>query len=114
MEDETAARKGEIGWSSGLADQIYLSMRLACAQDLAENAEPLPLILDDVLLTFDPERQLGAAKVILDLAQRYQILMFTCQPTVKEITQRALKDCDFSDDVSFTCYTISDGMISRE
>lgn len=114
VEDETTARKGEVGWSSGLADQIYLSMRLACAQDLAENAEPLPLILDDVLLTFDPDRQLGAAKVILDLAQRYQVLMFTCQPGVREITQMVLADCDFRDNVNFACYTISNGTISRE
>jgi uncharacterized protein YhaN len=114
VEDDTAFRKSEIGWSSGLADQVYLSMRLACAQDFAENAEPLPLILDDVLLTFDPGRQLGAAKVVLDLAQRHQILMFTCQPGVKEITQRALEECDFRDNVSFTCYTISKGKISRE
>ena len=114
VEDDTTFRKSEIGWSSGLADQVYLSMRLACAQDFAENAEPLPLILDDVLLTFDPGRQLGAAKVVLDLAQRHQILMFTCQPGVKEITQRALEECDFRDNVNFTCYTISKGKISRE
>jgi len=103
-----------IGWSTGLADQVYLAMRLAWTQDFAEHAEPLPLILDDVLVTFDPTRQLGAAKVILDIAQRHQIIMFTCQPGVKEIVKNALAECEFSDGVNLTCYTLDQGTIEKE
>jgi len=114
LEDDTTARKNEIGWSTGLADQVYLAMRLAWAQDFAEHAESLPLILDDVLVTFDPSRQLGAAKVILDMAQRHQIIMFTCQPGVKETVKNALEECEFSDNVNLTCYTLERGTIRGE
>lgn len=78
-------RKKEDVWSSGLADQVYLSIRLALAELYGKRMEPLPLILDDVFVRFDERRQIGAARVVLDVASRGQILLFSCRRDIEEV-----------------------------
>lgn len=112
LEDtETLSRKNELGWSSGLADQVYLALRFGMAYDFSEHSEPLPIILDDVLVRFDPDRQLGTAKVILNLAQNHQVFMFTCHPITREIIENAYDETGLRDNVPFTHYVIDDGTI---
>jgi len=112
LEDtETGSYKNEMGWSSGLADQVYLAIRFGLAHDFSEHAESLPIILDDVLVRFDPERQLGTAKVILNLAQNHQVLMFTCHPLTREIIENAFDETGLRDTVALTHYIIDDGII---
>jgi uncharacterized protein YhaN len=112
LEDtETLSRKSEMGWSSGLADQVYLALRFGMAYDFSEHSEPLPIILDDVLVRFDPDRQLGTAKVILNLAQNHQVFMFTCHPITREIIENAYDETGLRDNVPFTHYVIDDGTI---
>jgi len=114
LEDtETLSRKNEMGWSSGLADQVYLALRFGMAYDFSEHSEPLPIILDDVLVRFDPERQLGTAKVIINLAQKHQIFMFTCHSIATEIIENAYDASGLRDIVPFTNYTIDNGIIRR-
>jgi uncharacterized protein YhaN len=114
LEDtETLARKNELGWSSGLADQVYLAIRFGLAHDFSEHIEPLPIILDDVLVRFDPERQLGTAKVILNLAQNHQVLMFTCHPLTREIIENAFDETGLRDTVALTHYRIDNGEIEK-
>lgn len=43
-------------------------MRLALGREFGRNAEPLPIMLDDVLVNFGPDRRRGAAAVILRFA----------------------------------------------
>lgn len=62
--------------SDGTMDQLYLSLRLAVAEELTPNA---PLILDDVLVRFDDERMRRAVDILRQLAQNRQIILFTCQ-----------------------------------
>ncbi len=80
--DDRTRRKEDM-WSSGLGDQVNLSLRLALAQAMGR-PEPLPMILDDVLVRFDPERRRGAAKAIAELAAEQQVLLFTCDTAVDE------------------------------
>lgn len=63
-------------WSSGLAGQVCLSLKLAVAKELSE--EKLPILLDDVLLVFDSERKLGACRALSEAAKDMQIIFFTC------------------------------------
>jgi len=42
--------------------------------------EPLPLVMDEVLVNFDPDRARRTAELIADVAQRNQVLLFTCHP----------------------------------
>lgn len=110
LEDTTLSRKEEPTWSSGLADQVYLAVRLGLAREFGRHSEPLPVVLDDVLLKFDPIRQLGAARVILEFARDQQILLFSCHPEVGAIMEQARQEPSFQDTV-VTTYTVSDGAI---
>lgn len=78
--EASGARKGVTGLSRGTAEQLYLSMRFALIEEYSRNAEPMPVIMDDVLVNFDPERAQAAANVIADLSSRFQVLMLTCHP----------------------------------
>lgn len=49
-------------------------------REFGRRAEHLPVIMDDILVNFDPERAPAAAQTILDLAESCQILFFTCHP----------------------------------
>jgi uncharacterized protein YhaN len=112
LEDTVHKRKGEVEWSSGLADQVYLSIRLGLAREFGLHAEPLPVILDDVLLKFDPTRQQSAAKVMLEFARKQQVLFFSCHPEFYEVIECAHEEVHFHD-VVITSYAIRDGVINK-
>ncbi|MCW0214947.1 MAG: hypothetical protein OJJ54_16440 [Pseudonocardia sp.] len=68
--------------SEGTADQAFLALRLAGIVALqgereADGLPPVPVVLDDVLMTFDDARASAALAVLADLAQRWQILLLT-------------------------------------
>ena len=74
-EDEDGLRSAR--WrSDGTADQLYLALRLAVAQQLTPTA---PLVLDDVLVRFDDTRHSAAMALLLQQVEEKQILLFTCQ-----------------------------------
>ncbi len=62
--------------SDGTADQLYLSLRLAVAEELAADA---PLILDDALVRFDDHRLREALHILKEEANHKQVVLFTCQ-----------------------------------
>ena len=88
LEDRSLARKEEVAWSAGLADQVYLSIRLGLAREFGRHSEPVPVILDDVLVKFDPSRRQNAARVILDFAREQQVLLFSCHPEFVDLISR--------------------------
>ena len=71
--------------SRGAAEQLYLCLRLALAAEFGRLAVPLPLVMDDVLVNFDPERTRLSAQVLLDAAPEHQILLFTCHPETVDV-----------------------------
>ena len=74
-----------IQWrSDGTADQQYLALRLAVAEELTPNA---PLILDDALVRFDDDRLSQALQILKEEAESKQVLLFTCQSREKSLTQ---------------------------
>ncbi len=83
------ARKGVGGLSRGTAEQLYLSMRFALIEEYSRNAEPMPVVMDDVLVNFDPQRAQAAADVIAELSSRFQVLMLTCHPQTVEYFRKA-------------------------
>lgn len=80
------------GMSDGSRDQLYLALRLAAMDRYLEEHEPMPLILDDLLMTFDNERTRAILPQLANLARRTQIFLFThhehlvdlCRETVGE------------------------------
>ena len=62
--------------SDGTMDQLYLSLRLAVAEELTPEA---PLVLDDALVRFDDGRMAQALKILKEMAKNKQVICFTCQ-----------------------------------
>lgn len=62
--------------SDGTVDQLYLSLRLAVAEELTPEA---PLVLDDALVRFDDGRMTQALKILKEMAKNKQVICFTCQ-----------------------------------
>ena len=78
------------GLSEGTRDQLYLALRLASLLRYADLAEPMPLVLDDVLIQFDDERSRAAFEIIAELATRMQVLFFTHHARLVELARSAV------------------------
>jgi len=70
--------------SRGTQEQLYLTLRFGYIVNHRTNEEPLPIVMDDILVNFDPARASRAIRAISELAASYQILLFTCHPWVAE------------------------------
>ncbi len=55
--------------SQGAREQLYLSLRLAYIHEHSRHADPLPLIMDDILVNFDPERARQSARVLAEFCR---------------------------------------------
>ena len=75
--------------SSGTLGQLFLSLRFGLIRELGRRSERLPVILDEALVNFDPERGLRAARAFVELSQTNQVLVFTCHPTIVELFRSA-------------------------
>ncbi len=84
---ETEGGEGRVTeeLSRGTAEQLYLALRFGLIEEFARHAEPLPVVMDDILVNFDAERAQRAAVAIADLAERHQVLYFTCHPWTAEL-----------------------------
>jgi uncharacterized protein YhaN len=75
--------------SRGTAEQLYLCLRLALAEDLAERAPQLPFVMDDVLVNVDPTRCHRLAQLLAEVADDHQVLYFTCHPHTVALLEQA-------------------------
>jgi uncharacterized protein YhaN len=73
-------RRSPAELSRGTAEQLCLALRFGFIRNHAAYGESLPVVMDDVLVNFDPERAARAADAILQLAERNQVLFFSCHP----------------------------------
>ncbi len=83
------------GLSDGTRDQLFLALRLAAMERHLEHHEPMPLILDDLLITFDDTRARALLPVLADLARRTQILLFTHHAHLVELCRDTLGSGSF-------------------
>lgn len=95
-------------WSSGLADQVYLSLRLSLASRFGSQVDKLPIILDDIFVRFDEKRQQEALRVLAELSETEQIFIFTCQEQLmrlaKEINDERIEMYSFSTERQIESY----------
>ncbi len=69
--------------SQGTKDQLYLSLRLSIADLVLPEGAACPLVLDDALLAFDDQRLELALALLVQLAEKRQVILFSCQQREK-------------------------------
>jgi uncharacterized protein YhaN len=65
------------GMSDGTRDQLYLSLRLATLEWRLETSDPIPFIVDDILINFDDGRTRATLHALADLSDKNQVILFT-------------------------------------
>ena len=83
--DATGASKQPDELSRGTREQLYLALRFGLIREFGEHAERLPVVIDEALVNFDPERALLAAESFAELSQTNQVLVFTCHPATADM-----------------------------
>ncbi|MCE0768437.1 hypothetical protein LWC35_36925 [Pseudonocardia kujensis] len=83
--------------SEGTADQVFLALRLAGIRQLqaerrAAGLPAVPVVLDDVLMTFDDVRAAAALAVLAELAADWQVLLFTHHEHLAGLARRAAEN----------------------
>ncbi|MCT4535056.1 AAA family ATPase [Halodesulfovibrio sp.] len=73
--------------SRGTVEQLYLSLRLGHILRHSQQNEPLPVIMDDIMVNFDPTRAKSTAETIAELAKHNQVFLFTCHPQTVDLMQ---------------------------
>lgn len=68
---------GVEAMSEGTADQLFFAMRLAFLDLWMARHEPLPLVVDDVLIKFDDERALATLRTLVEFGRSAQVIVFT-------------------------------------
>ncbi len=63
--------------SSGTRDQLYLALRLATLEWRLETSEPMPFIVDDILINFDDDRSRATLGVLAEISKKNQVILFT-------------------------------------
>ena len=87
---------GEVGdfsatsLSTGAADALYLSLRLASLEHQLSAGTGFPLIVDDCLVQLDDRRTAEALKLFAELSTRTQVIVFTHHQGLLDIAKAEL------------------------
>ena len=63
--------------SDGTRDQLYLALRLGYVEQQLAVHEPMPFIVDDILIHYDDRRSQATLSVLAELSKRTQVIFFT-------------------------------------
>ena len=89
-ENNTVRTTAEL--SRGAAEQLYLALRIGLIGTLGQVGSSLPVLMDDVVVNFDPERRDGAITALAELAAMRQVIFFTCHPDVADALLERVPD----------------------
>ena len=78
------------GMSDGTCDQLFLSLRLASLERYMEQNEPMPFIIDDILVNFDDDRSEASLKVLAEISKKTQIIFFTHHRHLIDMAEKAV------------------------
>ena len=62
--------------SDGSRDQLYLALRLGTLDHWFGHHEPIPFVVDDILLTFDDARATATLEVLAEMSNRNSSAVF--------------------------------------
>ncbi|MDH5761417.1 MAG: AAA family ATPase [Nitrospinota bacterium] len=81
---KTGGFKSPVQLSRGTREQLYLSLRLGLIEDYETRAEPLPIVMDDVLVNFDDTRRNHVLDILRDFARDRQVMILSCHEYLLE------------------------------
>lgn len=93
--DEQRLKRNEL--SRGTRDQLFLALRFGLIASFGQTTAHLPVIVDDVLVNFDPDRARAAAGAFAELSMTNQVLLFTCHQTTVDHVLDAMPDAQIVD-----------------
>ena len=76
--------------SRGTTEQIYLLLRVVMSRYLTQDVETCPLILDDVTVNCDPDRQGAILSFLHEISSEQQLILFSQEPEIAEWAQEHL------------------------
>lgn len=79
---------GVDGMSDGTCDQVYLALRLALLESYLSGHEPIPFIVDDILIQFDDDRAVASLKALSELSKKTQVVFFTHHEHLVELARK--------------------------
>lgn len=89
---------GNTALSDGTADQLFLALRLGAIEEhLKKLSEPVPVILDDILIQFSDDRAIPALDCLAELSQKTQVILFTHHQHLEKL----IPQCRHKDWISF-------------
>ena len=86
---------GVEGMSEGTCDQLYLALRIASLETYLAEHEPVPLIVDDILIQFDDQRATAALQILAQLSERTQVIFFTHHQHLVQLVRENLTEDTF-------------------
>jgi uncharacterized protein YhaN len=78
--------------STGTRELLFLAIRLAYVGAYCEKNEPLPIVMDDVLVNFDGPRAKQLLLALRDVSLQTQVLFFTCHPHIVALAREVFPD----------------------
>jgi uncharacterized protein YhaN len=90
--DGREQRVSPIDLSRGTREQLYLAVRLGLVDEFGRRGTSLPLVMDEILVNFDPDRMATVARELGSYGADHQVLMFTCHPFVVDCVTSAVPD----------------------
>ncbi len=84
-DESSGLRKTVYEMSRGSREQLYLAMRLGLIEEYETRSEPLPIIMDDVLVNFDDSRGKKVLEILSTFAENRQVIVLTCHQHTAEI-----------------------------
>ena len=81
--------------SEGTADQLYLALRLAALELRRPSHPPMPLVLDDTLITSDDARAVNILRALARFAEGSQVMLFTHHRHLLDLARGTIGDHAF-------------------
>ncbi|MEQ9409477.1 MAG: AAA family ATPase [Fuerstiella sp.] len=91
---DSGRQVGVAGMSEGTCDQLYLALRIASLEAYFDQHDPVPFIVDDILIQFDDARAAAALSALAELSCRTQVIMFTHHQHLVDVARQQLSGSD--------------------
>ncbi|MBT6601588.1 MAG: hypothetical protein HOB32_08030, partial [Nitrospina sp.] len=76
--DENERVKGLLEMSRGTREQLYLALRFGLIEEHEKRSEPLPLVMDDIFVNFDDDRNNQILDRLRKFSKERQVIVLTC------------------------------------